>query len=47
MNKLQTSAPRKTKGISYAKWGYIFIAPFFYQLCYIYLVSPAAHHLEQ
>ncbi len=29
MNKLQTSAPRKTKGISYAKWGYIFIAPFF------------------
>ncbi len=32
MNKLGIKAPAKTKGISYAKWGYIFIAPFF--ICY-------------
>ncbi len=32
MNKLGTKVPAKTKGISYAKWGYIFIAPFF--ICY-------------
>ncbi len=29
MNKLATKAPAKRKSISYAKWGYIFIAPFF------------------
>ncbi len=29
MNKLGGKAPSKTKGISYAKWGYFFIAPFF------------------
>lgn len=29
MNKLATTTPVKRKGISYAKWGYIFIAPFF------------------
>ncbi len=29
MNKLQTKTPGKTKGVSYAKWGYFFIAPFF------------------
>ncbi len=29
MNKLKTKAPAKSKSISYAKWGYIFIAPFF------------------
>lgn len=29
MNKLATKAPAKHKSISYAKWGYIFIAPFF------------------
>ncbi len=32
MNTLKTATPRKTKGISYAKWGYFFIAPFF--VCY-------------
>ncbi len=32
MNSVQTKLPRKVKGISYAKWGYIFIAPFF--ICY-------------
>ncbi len=29
MNVLKTKAPAKTRGISYSKWGYIFIAPFF------------------
>ncbi len=32
MNQLQPAVKRKTKGISYAKWGYFFIAPFF--ICY-------------
>lgn len=29
MNQLREKAPTKRKGISYAKWGYLFIAPFF------------------
>ena len=29
MNQLREKAPVKRKGISYAKWGYLFIAPFF------------------
>ena len=29
MNQLRDKAPTKRKGISYAKWGYLFIAPFF------------------
>ena len=29
MNPLREKAPTKRKGISYAKWGYLFIAPFF------------------
>ncbi len=29
VNNLKTKLPGKTKGISYAKWGYLFIAPFF------------------
>ena len=29
MNQLHEKAPTKRKGISYAKWGYLFIAPFF------------------
>ena len=29
MNQLREKLPTKRKGISYAKWGYLFIAPFF------------------
>lgn len=29
MNQLREKAPARRKGISYAKWGYLFIAPFF------------------
>lgn len=29
MNKLNSNIRKKHKGVSYAKWGYIFIAPFF------------------
>ena len=29
MEQIQTGKPKKIKSVSYAKWGYIFIAPFF------------------
>ena len=29
MEKIQTGTGKKLKSVSYAKWGYIFIAPFF------------------
>ena len=39
MNQLREKAPAKHKSISYAKWGYLFIAPFFIT-CAIFKLYP-------
>ena len=39
--------PLCRKGVSYAKWGYIFIAPFFIAYAVFHLAPPGADRLQQ